>query len=71
MPVEKNYIMTRISIDDESWDQFKEQFKPMNVADALGMLVKLSLDAEKKPFQEVVEDLMKDIFKGVKKSSPS
>lgn len=66
-----NTIMTRINIDEETWEKFKEQFKPMNVADALGMLVRFSVETEKKPFQEVIEDVMKGLFKGAKKGSPS
>lgn len=71
MAEEKESIMTRINIDEETWDKFKAQYKPMNVADALGLLVKYSVDTETKPFQQVVEDMLKNLFKSVKKGSPS
>lgn len=71
MAEEKEQIMTKITVDQETWDKFKAQYKPMNVADALGLLVKYSVATETRPFQEVVEDLLKSLFKGAKKASPS
>jgi len=68
---EKNEIMTRIAIDDESWEAFKELVKPMNVKDALGTMIKTSLEAETTPMSKVIENLLKDLMKGKKKGSPS
>lgn len=66
MAESKHQIMTKITVEEETWEKFKEQYKPMNVADALGLLVKYSVETETKPFQQVVEDLLKGLFKGKK-----
>jgi hypothetical protein len=75
MADEKEQIMARINITDDEWEQFRELIKPMNAADALGQMVRFSLEAESTPFSKVVENLLRETFQsgkfGKKKGSPS
>lgn len=69
MAEEKDQVMARINVTDEEWEKFKEMVKPMNAADALGQMVKFSLEAETVPFSKVVENLLRDTFQRSKKAS--
>lgn len=75
MAIDKDQIMTRINIEDDEWEEFKELVKPMNAADALGQMIRFSLEAENTPFSKVVENLLRELVTGKKatkkKGSPS
>lgn len=58
-PEEKSTIMVRVTCDLAVYAQFKELVKPLNVSDALGIMITSAVESNTKPFAEVIEDLLR------------
>jgi 3-polyprenyl-4-hydroxybenzoate decarboxylase len=63
----KNHAVTRwvkAEISTEDWEAFKKIVKPIPVQVALGTMIRSAIEAETKPFAEVVEGILKSAFRG-------
>lgn len=65
-PEEKRTLMLRVTCENEIYEKFKEIVKPLNVSDALGIMITSAVESNTKPFARVIEDLLRVTMSGEK-----
>lgn len=56
-------ISIKAQCSREDWKAFKEMVKPIPVEVALGQMIRTAIESETKPFKEIVEGLLKNVFR--------
>lgn len=65
----KRVIMSRIGCEESTYNQFKEIVKPLTVSAALGIMITSAVESNKKPFLQVIDDLLEFHFHPRKKGT--